>query len=184
MKKIVRTLIAICIFTGAWSVVHADDVSHTPPPDNSSAELNRIKTLAGRWESTTSAFGKEDEKVYTKYTIVAGGSAVLERFAPGTPYEMSSVYYDNDKGKLTMTHYCLMRNRPTLTLKEAKDDTLTLNVTKVEGLKNKKDPHMGDITLTFKDADHFSSSCSGQKEGKGDKPPMTMEFTRVKGKNK
>ncbi len=147
------------------------------PPDNSSPELNRIKSLEGRWVSTTSMFGKKNQKVYTTYKVTAGGSAVLETIFPGTPQEMVSVYYDN-KGKLSMTHYCLMRNRPTLKLAKATDDTFTLDVVKVEDLKSKKEHSMGAMTIHFKDKNHFETSCKGNAK-KGE-PPMTMAFTRVK----
>lgn len=173
MKRIFNTLILAFVLSMAFStVLHAD----TPqlPPDNSSAELNRIKALAGRWMATTSMFGVPDQKVYTEYTVTAGGSAVLERIFPGTPQEMVSVYYDN-KGKLTMTHYCIMRNRPTLTLASSNGDTLLMDVEKIEDLKSKKDHSMGAMTIQFKDKDHFVTTCSG----KGKEKPHSMEYTRV-----
>lgn len=193
MKKTLKILTASWLFTMAFvPLVHADDSVHqTPrastapeglPADNSSAELNRIKALAGRWESTTSMFGKENEKVYTEYEVTAGGSAVLERIFPGTPNEMISVYYDDDKGRLAMTHYCIMRNRPTLKLKKSTDDSLIFDVAKVEGLKSKDDPSMGDMTLKFQDKDHFSSTCQGRGKGADKQPAHTMEFKRVASK--
>ncbi|MCB0318812.1 MAG: hypothetical protein KDD56_08645 [Bdellovibrionales bacterium] len=151
-----------------------------PPPNISSAELNRIKELEGRWETTTSMFGKKDEKVYTEYKVTAGGSAVLETIFPGTPQEMVSLYYDDDNGKLAMTHYCMMRNRPFFSLAESSADKLKLDVTKVEGLKSADDPSMGAVTLNFIDKDHFSSTCqSNGKTGEQKQEPMTMTFTRV-----
>jgi hypothetical protein len=172
------------VFLAGWVLMMAlssPAPAHEPevPADTSSAELNRIKALEGRWWSTTSMFGKPNEKVFTEYEVTAGGSAVLERIFPGTPQEMVSVYYDDDKGKLAMTHYCIMRNRPTFKLAGSEGDTLTLDVAKVEGLKSKDDPSMGAMTLTFKDKDHFSSTCkSGGKDAEKHEP-MTMEFTRV-----
>ena len=112
------------------------EASHIPPvpPDKSSVELNRIKALEGTWKSTTSMFGKENEEVFTEYKITAGGSAVLETIFPGTPQEMVSVYYDDDHGKLAMTHYCMMRNRPYFHIVKSAKDEIKLDVTKVEGL--------------------------------------------------
>lgn len=160
---------------------HSDDHKAPPaPPDISSPELNRIKSLAGRWTSTTSMFGKKDEQVFTEYEITAGGSAVVETIFPGTPNEMVSVYYDDDHGKLAMTHYCMMRNRPHFTIAESGKDMLKLNVTKVEGLKTKDDPSMGAITLHFEDKDHFTSTCASRGKSEGDKGPMVMRYTRVK----
>ena len=150
------------------------------PPNISSPELNRIKGLAGRWTSTTSMFGKKDEQVFTEYVVTAGGSTVVETIFPGTPNEMMSVYFDDDQGKLAMTHYCMMRNRPHFTLVESSKDKLKLDITKVEGLKSKDDPSMGAMTLTFEDKDTYSSTCESRGKTGSDQGPMTMRFTRVK----
>jgi hypothetical protein len=176
MKRLFQIFSITFVFALTLSSVgRAEDMKL--PPDTTSPELARIKSLAGRWTSTTSMFGKPNEVVYTEYEVTANGSAVLERIFPGTPQEMISVYYD-DNGKLAMTHYCIMRNRPTLKLSKSDANTIVMDVKKVEGLSSKKEPHMGDITIRFKDKDHMEQTCSGKGEGK--KEPMTMEFTRVK----
>lgn len=144
----------------------------------SSAELDKIKSLAGKWESTTSMFGKKNQKVYTEYTVTAGGSAVLERIFPGTPHEMVSVYYDDDAGKLSMTHYCLMKNRPHFKLVNSTPNSLSLDVVKVEGVKSEHDASMGAMTLNIEDKNHFSTTCESRGKDKHD--PMTMKYTRVK----
>ena len=151
-----------------------------PPPNVSSPELNRIKALQGKWKSTTSMFGKKNEVVFTEYAVTAGGSAVIETIFPGTPNEMISMYYDDDNGKLAMTHYCMMRNRPHFSLAHSDDDKIKLDVTKVEGLKSKDEPHMGAITLRIVDKDHFSSTCQGSDKPEEQDSSMTMRYTRVK----
>ena len=174
------TLVSL-LFVSSVLADHADEhKAPVPPPDTSSAELNRIKALAGRWTSTTSMFGKKDEQVFTEYAISAGGSAVVETIFPGTPNEMVSVYYDDDNGRLAMTHYCMMRNRPYFSLVESDKDKIKLDVTKVEGLKSEDDPSMGAITLNFEDKDHFTSTCGGRGKTEGDQAPMAMRYTRVK----
>ncbi len=179
MKKIFKVLMVSWVLAMAFSsTVRADEMQI--PPDKSSAELERIKGLAGRWSSTTSMFGKPNERVYAEYEVTAGGSAVLERIFPGTPHEMISVYYDDNKGKLAMTHYCIMRNRPILKLTKTSEDSITMDVAKVEGLKSKDDRSMGAMTIHFKDKNHFESTCYGRGKGAEKEPPMTMEYTRVK----
>ncbi len=185
MRKLLAllpTLPLISILTASLALAERTDEHkmHETPPDISSPELNRIKALEGRWTSTTSMFGKKDEQVFTEYAITAGGSTVVETIFPGTPNEMVSVYYDNDQGKLAMTHYCMMRNRPHFTLVESGKDKIKLDVTKVEGLKSKDDPSMGAITINFEDKDHFSSTCEGRGKTDKDHGPMTMRYTRVK----
>lgn len=152
----------------------------TPPPDNSSVELKRIKALEGRWSSTTDMFGTPNEKVYVEYEVTAGGSAVLEKIFPGTPHEMISVYYDDNDGKLAMTHYCMMRNRPNFKLAKSAKNSLVMDVVKVDGLQSPDAPSMGAITIKFKDKDRFSTTCESRGKGSEGQKPMTMEYTRVK----
>ena len=182
MKQIFRIVLATWVLILVMSPVTRADDHPQPPPDKSSAELNRIKGLAGRWTTVTSMFGKKNQRMYTEYKVTAGGSAVLERIFPGTPQEMVSVYYDDDHGKLAMTHYCIMRNRPTLKLASSNSDTITMDVASISGLKSKKDPSMGGLALHFKDKNHIEQTChaNGKPEsGKGKEKPMTMEYTRV-----
>ncbi len=178
MKQAHRILVAVCLalFTLS-SVAHAGS---TPPPDKSSPELQRIKSLAGRWTTVTSMFTGKPQRMYTEYQVTAGGSAVLERIFPGTPMEMISVYYDDDHGKLAMTHYCVMRNRPTLKLQSSTPDTLILKVVSVSGLQSKKEARMGNITYAFKDKNHFVATCGGKGADKDKEGPHTFEYTRVK----
>lgn len=173
------SLALISALTTTSPLAQHKDEHHAPeaPPNISSPELNRIKALAGRWTSTTSMFGKKDEQVFTEYAVTAGGSAVLETIFPGTPNEMVSVYYD-DQGKLAMTHYCMMRNRPHFTIVESEKDKIKLEILKVEGLQSKDDPSMGDITIHFEDKDHIAVTC--ESRGKAGNDPMTMRYTRVK----
>ena len=179
MKQIFKVLLTACVLIAILSpTIHAHDSQL--PPDTSSPELQQIKSLAGRWTSKTSMFGKKDQRVYTEFEITSAGSAVLEKIFPGTPQEMISVYYDDDHGKLAMTHYCIMRNRPTLKLASSTSDTINMDVANVSGLKSKKDPSMGGMTMRFKDKNHIETTCKGRGKGAEKEPPITMEYTRVR----
>jgi hypothetical protein len=179
MKQIIKFIFIVwTLMISLPSTIHADTMQ--PPPNISSAELNRIKSLEGRWKGTTSMFGTPNEKIYVEYEVTSGGSAVLERIFPGTSKEMISVYYDDNHGKLAMTHYCIMRNRPTLKLASSTKDTITMDVAKVDGLKSKDDPGMGAVSIYFKDIDHIASTCEGRGKGKKKEQPVTIEYTRVK----
>ena len=173
-------LVSILSTSCALTDRHGDHKMPEVPPNHSSPELNRIKSLEGRWTSTTSMFGKKDEQVFTQYEITAGGSAVVETIFPGTPNEMVSVYYDDDQGKLAMTHYCMMRNRPHFSLVKSTKDKLKLDVTKVEGLKSKDDPSMGAMTIRFEGKDHFSTTCESGSKTDASPGSMTMRYARVK----
>lgn len=175
MRIITITWILVAAFTAP---AYAGGGEHHMPADHSSPELERIKSLAGRWSTTTDMFGGKPQRLFTEYAVTAGGSAVVERIFVGTPQEMVSVYYDDSRGKLAMTHYCIMRNRPTLKLAGSTDDSITLAVAKIDGARSKKEPAMGDITIRFKDKNHLEQTCRGS--GTDKTPPMTMEYTRVR----
>ncbi|MBY0308272.1 MAG: hypothetical protein K2Q09_05980 [Phycisphaerales bacterium] len=65
----------------------------------------------GRWVAHTDGKdGKPTEMVVT-YKTVSAGSAVCETIAPGTSYEMVTMYH-LDGDRLTATHYCAMGNQP------------------------------------------------------------------------
>ena len=91
-------------------------------------------------------------------------------------YELHEVYYD-DNGKLAMTHYCMLHNRPSFKLSKSTPDSLTMKVTKIGDWK-KDDPAMGGMTLRVKDKNHFESTCL--PKGKESHGPMTMKYTRVR----
>jgi hypothetical protein len=189
MKKInllsfilISLLFASCsAMTGKTNVKMPEvETAPLPPPDNSSAELNRIKKLAGRWSAKTSMFGKKDEEVFTEYAVTAAGSAVIETIFPGTQNEMISVYFDDDQGKLAMTHYCMMRNRPSFALASSTPKMIKLDVVKVEGLKSEDSPSMGAITIKFEGENSFSTTCEGGGKSGKKNDPVTMRYTRVK----
>ena len=53
-----------------------------------------------------------------------------------------------------------------------------IEVEKALGLKSKKDPSMGGITMQFKDNDHIVQTCQGG--GKENEQAMSIEYTRVR----
>lgn len=181
MKKGLRHLMmsaVIALIVSGTAFANENDTTHEVPPMpvvKSSPELNRIKSLAGRWKTETNLFGKQ-ETLYTEYEVTANGSAVLERIFPGTPNEMISVYYDDDNGKLAMTHYCIMGNRPTMTLSKSSAKKITMHVTSISGPKPADNPGMGDAEIAFKDKNHMSTTC-GPKDDKSKR--MTLNYTRV-----
>lgn len=173
-SKILVTVFLLLLSLAA--IAHAGDEMNIPPT-SSSPELNRIKGLAGRWVTESDMFGKK-ERLYVEYEVTAHGNAVLERIFPGTPHEMISVYYDN-KGKLTMTHYCIIGNRPTMKLAKSTDDMISLRLAKLSGAKSKSDPAMSHMDIIFTDKNHMTHVCYGREKGKEKPEAMTMEYTRV-----
>ena len=112
--------------------------------------LKKIKSLAGTWKGTHEMEGKPAEDVTVEYSVVSNGNAVIEKMSPGTPHEMISIYYDKD-GKLAMTHYCPIGNRPEMKLVSSNDKEIKLDFTGPSDIDVAKDSHIHSLDLTFGD---------------------------------
>lgn len=131
------------------------------PPYKGSAAFQRMKTLVGKWEGESPMMGK----MKTEFRLIAGDSVIEERFAAGTPMEMLSTYYDVN-GKLTMKHYCMLRNQPQMKLTKSAADSLTFDLAPTPGLNPAKDKHMHGATYTFIDANQFKLDGVAWENGK------------------
>ena len=138
-------------------------------------EFLRIKNLAGAWKGTADHEGKK-ENVTVEYQVTSGGSAVIEKLMPGTPQEMVSLYYE-EKGKLRMTHYCMLGNRPTLELKKSGPKGLSFELAKNSGIDIKKEVHMHALKLSF-DQDKLTQEWTSFKGGKP-QDKAVFNLTRV-----
>jgi len=143
------------------------------PPYQGSAAFERMKSLVGRWSGESPEMGTMN----TEFRLIAGDSVVEERFAEGTPMEMLSTYHDVN-GKLTMTHYCMLRNQPRMKLVKQTTDSLTFDLAPTPGLNVQKDMHMHGATYTFIDAHHFKLEGVSWKDGKSAPCGAPVIFTR------
>jgi hypothetical protein len=143
------------------------------PPYKGSAEFERMKSLVGKWTGESSMMGKMN----TRFRLIAGGSVVEERFAENTPMEMLSTYHDVN-GKLTMTHYCMLRNQPRMKLVKSTANSLTFDLAPTPGLNPAKDKHMHGATYTFIDANHFQLEGVAWENGKPSPCGPPVIFTR------
>ncbi len=175
MKKSIYVLVAgaYLLFVGL-SMAYAGEQSNLPY--SGSKEFERMKGLVGVWGGTSN-MPQEGEKVRVEYRLSSGGSAVVETLFPGKADEMVSVYYDN-KGQLTMTHYCALRNQPRMKVQKA--DAKNLNFTFVDGsnIDPRKDAHMHSLAISFLDKDHIIQKWTLFADGK-EKGTSVFELSRV-----
>lgn len=148
-----------------------------PKPQPASAEFERMKTLVGSWKGMVD-IGQGPIEMVSQYRLLAGGSVLEEKCFVGTPNEMTTMYYDKD-GKLALTHYCMMGNRPGMLLKSADAKTLKFDFDKSCGINVKKEAHMHALTLRFDDADTITASCKAIMDGK-EMPEKPTTLKRVK----
>src|SRR5206468_2437825 len=129
------------------------------------------------WQGKTDV-GQGPIDITVQYRLLAGGTVVEERVFAGTPNEMLTMYYDKN-GKLAMTHYCIMGNRPGMLLKSSDAKTLKFDFDETCGVDAAKESHMHALTITFDDADTITTKCKAIIEGK-EVPEHPTTIKRVK----
>jgi len=177
MKKLALLFFVMVCFSLALLFAAIAGV-YQSAPYTGSPEFEHMKQLAGAWEGT-SDMGKAGEKVRVEYHLTAGGSALVETLFPGSAEEMVSIYYDR-KGKLTMTHYCMFRNQPRMTLVKADAQMIELVFAKKgNDIDPTEETHMHALRITFIDNDHIIEKWTEFEKGENT-GVMTLKLTRVK----
>ena len=177
MRKLRSLFIAVVCVSLAWlSLAHAGEGQSSPYIG--SKEFERMKQLVGTWEGTAD-MGKEGEKVRVEYRLTAEGSGLVETWFPGSAEEMVSVYHDRH-GKLAMTHYCMLRNQPRMTLSKADPQTIELVFArKGNDINPAREKHMHALQITFTDNDHIVQRWTLFEKGK-DQGAVTMKLARLR----
>src|SRR5579872_2208685 len=98
-----RPLFAALLLTGL--AAHAAD-SKSGPTTNAAAAFARLQTLVGDWEADT-----DMGKARLHYELIAGGTALVERFSAEKMPSMLTVFHFNGD-RLMLTHYCEAGNQP------------------------------------------------------------------------
>jgi hypothetical protein len=141
--------------------VAADDLPQSKP---SSPEFERMKSLVGTWTGKTD-MGSGPIDISVRYRLLAGGTVLEERVFEGTPQEMVTMYYDQG-GKLALTHYCVMGNRPAMRLNSSDGKTLAFDFDATCGINPAKESHMHAMKISFVDANTITTSCQAIMDGK------------------
>ncbi len=171
------TIIFTAIFLTFAGNVMAGAGEYQSAPYKGSKEFERMKQLVGTWEGTSN-MEKEGKKVRVEYRVTAGGSALVETLFPGSGEEMVSVYHDR-KGRLAMTHYCMLHNQPRMSLRKADAKTIELGFAKLNDVNPAKEAHMHSLSITFTDQNHIVQKWTLYEKGKP-KEVATFNLARVR----
>jgi hypothetical protein len=173
--KIASFCATLILAASAW--LNAADAPKAPTPATT-PEFERMKTLVGTWAGKTD-MGQGPVEITLQYRLIAAGSVLEERCLAGTPNEMVTMYYV-DGGKLALTHYCMLGNRPAMKLKSSDAKSITFDF---DGtcctIDAKKESHMHGVTIRFDDANTITSSCKSIMDGK-EMPEHATTLKRVK----
>ena len=174
MKKALWFVLVGLVLTSSY--LYATEDHDHPAPYVGSAEFERMKGLAGTWKGTHEMAGNPSSEATVEYSVTSNGSAVVEKLFPGTPHEMISVYHDKS-GKLAMTHYCGLGNRPEMKSVSSTPNEIKLDFSGPSDIDVAKDAHMHALTLTF-DGDILIQNWSYYKDG-ADAGTTTITLTRA-----
>ena len=132
------------------------------PSGTEAPVFEQLKTLVGEWEGTNTS-----GPVKATYTVVAGGSALMERLQSANEPEMITMY-SLDGDHIVITHYCSTGNQPQMATDSmtGKAEKYTFSLVRVTGMKSKDEGHMVGLVLTLSDKDHLTQEWKYQDKGK------------------
>jgi hypothetical protein len=153
MKTLLNSICTATLL--AFSVcVHAHDSANAP---KSSPDFERLKSLVGDWAGQVD-MGNGPVDMDVHYRLLAGGTVLEEKVFAGTPNEMVTMFYEKN-GKVALTHYCLLGNRPAMTLKSSDGKSMRFDLDENCGINPATESHMHSLTLTFDQPGVITASC-------------------------
>ncbi len=168
MKKLYFLALAILAFTVAAG---AQEQHEHMTPLKTSPEFEQMKKLIGKWEGTAAGMPSHAE-----FRMTGGGSAIMQVLAPGTPYEMVTMF-TMDGDRMVATHYCASHNQPRMAALPSPDGH-TVEFKFVDGTNIQPGyVHMDALKVTVADADHHKELWTSTQDGKAD--TMEFDFHRV-----
>lgn len=139
------------------------------------AAFQQLKSLAGEWEANG-----VNGKSHLSYELIAGGTALVERFSSPQMPSMLTVY-TLDGQRLLLTHYCMAGNQPRMVAQpyDAAARELKFEFLDAGNLADPAAGHMHNARFRFMDANHFTSEWDFYENGKR-KLTETEQYTRVR----
>ena len=187
MKRLMSFFAIFCLSAGFAFAEYGTAPTNAEPakaggkteaaPKTSSAEFERIKGWEGKWEGTSTGHGG-DEKVSVEYHVTSGGTAVEEKLFAGSPHEMVSIYYEGKNGKVGMTHFCMLGNRPHLEVKNSDASKMDFDWVPGGGV-DPNELHMHSLSIATVDATHITQTWTAFKDGKPMDDRTVISLTKV-----
>jgi hypothetical protein len=157
--KPIRTISILCAALLAVAVA-------APAAPGTNPAWEKMKSLVGEWEGTMT-HGEMNMPVKVSYSLVSGGTSLMERMNAPDGHDMVTMYY-RDGSRIMMTHYCSEGNQPRMRAQAATGELKSLAFDFVDaiGLASPQAEHMRKLVVRFEDADHFMQEWTHRKAGK------------------
>jgi hypothetical protein len=151
---------AVALFATAFLYTYAGE--HPETDHTGSKELEQMKSLAGQWNADSSMM--PGKTFLITYEVTSSGSAVIETLFKGEPFEMVTVYND-DEGILAMNHFCSLKNQPRMKLESSSENSLNFRYSGGTNIDPDVDSHMHAMDLIVVDENTIEHEWSLFKDG-------------------
>jgi hypothetical protein len=157
-------LICLMVAGRAWSDDPAKKEDSAAKSTPARAAFERIKALAGDWNSKSTKGWTEKES----YQVIAGGSVVMHLSYGAHPGEWMATMFHMDGEHLMLTHYCIARNQPRLRATDFAEDGKKVTFTFLDGtnLASRDKGHMDKHVIMFDGSDSMRSRWTWYQDGK------------------
>lgn len=149
----------------------ADEPKHEAmgPPNPG---FEKLKTLIGSWQGK----GEDGKPAIISYSLVSGGSALMEKLGPAKEPDMITMYHP-DGESVMMTHYCGAHNHPRkrASAPTAEAKTMEFEFVDCTNLPASDAGHMHHLTVTFEDKNHLTQEWTWAEKGKEGKTVFHFE---------
>ena len=140
--------------------------------------FDRLKALTGDWVDADGAADGSSRPIVARYSVTAGGTAVMETLFPGTAHEMVTLYTHEGKA-LVLTHYCAAGNQPHMHAGEFNGHSLSFVLDGGANINTKVDTHMHSVKHEFVNGDELRSEWQSWEKGKPDGPAKIFHLKRL-----
>ena len=137
-----------------------------------------FKAMVGDWEGASG----DGTKIRHKYTLVGGGSVVMEEsWFDAHKGDLMVTMYSVSQGKLILTHYCVAKNQPRLWASSIREDGAKIEFTFMDatGIANRDQGHMDKARYEFFGPDRYKTKWTWYAKGK-EQWMEEFELRRVK----
>lgn len=166
-------LLVLCTMSSATA---GDEAAANAAP----SLFDRFKALEGEW-SAAGLDGNSLPDLRLRYEVTAGGNAVVETMAPGTPHEMRTVFY-RDRDAVVLAHYCAAGTHPRMRATKLDGNVVAFAFDGAANFDPATAGHMHDASFTFVGPDELRARWNFWKDGKPAAHTADMHVKRVKPK--
>jgi hypothetical protein len=170
--QITRTFLLVWVLAVLGLGIYArDNVAAASIPTN--AAFEKLKTLAGTWETKT----PEGKSATETVQLMSGDSALMVTMNTADGENMVTMFSPDGDDSVIATHYCAAKNQPRYVLALSKDpNVLAFQFKNITNLSAPEAGHMHGLVIHFKDADHHTEEWTWRENGK--ESVHAMEFVR------